>query len=149
MKKTATFLFAAFSLIASAHAVEFSMIGQNAEVLIHKNLKHVDLTKPVSAITLSELAKKYGANSDKVEADEASVTEVAGLRTEFHKYSDGSQRALGWCYKVNGVLVDDLMDQVFLKSQSDTIVWYYGSISADKNGVWEKVCRPVYSWEVY
>jgi hypothetical protein len=141
-------LVAALSAVSS-FAVEITVQGINGQKILRKNLRKADLSKSVGELTVEVLEKKYGKDSEEFEADVVSVTEIAGLRTKSERYSDGSVRAFGWCYTVNGSAPDAMADEVRLSAQSDRILWYYGSMTYSPTTGWENECRPVVSYGVY
>lgn len=57
--------------------------------------------------------------------------------------SDRLMRAYGWCYMVNGQAYDQMPDQVFLKSQSDELTWFF-AYATNENNLWKDYCQPAY-----
>ncbi len=58
--------------------------------------------------------------------------------------SETKMRAYGWCFTIDGVLPDTLVDQTYLQSADSTLVWYYAFSQYD-NGKWVSFCTPAYS----
>lgn len=58
--------------------------------------------------------------------------------------SDHSMRAYGWCYRHNGQVPDVLADQLYIKSDSDKILWFF-AYATYENGVWKDYCTPTHT----
>ncbi len=53
--------------------------------------------------------------------------------------ADGSMRAYGWCYLLNGSKLEKMPDQAFPENERDQIVWYLG-FATYQNGSWGDYC---------
>lgn len=58
--------------------------------------------------------------------------------------SDTKMRAYGWCFTIDGVLSETLVDQTYLQNTESTLVWYYAFAQYD-SGKWVSFCTPAYS----
>ena len=56
---------------------------------------------------------------------------------------DTRLRAYGWCYEVNGIQPDVMMDKYFFDSPEDSLRWFYGYSFYDR-GEWKEYCIPAY-----
>lgn len=57
--------------------------------------------------------------------------------------SDTEMKAYGWCFSLNGKVLETMSDQTFLVSQNDHIRWFY-AYAHYKDGYWIAQCHPVF-----
>lgn len=70
------------------------------------------------------------------------ITEIFGLGQDLEIISDTEMKAHGWCFNIDGVLVETMPDQTLIEDSATHIEWYY-AYAHYLNGEWVAQCvRP-------
>ncbi len=96
----------------------------------------------VFSLTKSELSKN---KIDSVLASNGVISILGYIPPEKSVEVIGptKMRAYGWCYSINGLIPDEMPDQILLSS-NDSIKWFL-SFSTFENNQWIDYCVPVTS----
>ena len=99
--------------------------------------------------TLSHLTLSlFDSHKIPYEGAETGINQILNTRVGLDAYEifgeeNHSMRVYGWCYSVNGVIPELLMNQVQIDPKNeDHIVWFYGYAEVYKND-WLSQCVPV------
>ncbi|MBO9665264.1 MAG: DUF4430 domain-containing protein [Bdellovibrio sp.] len=124
----------------SSHALTWKVVGPCSETPLYEGTVQADLKKTAGALTIEifEAAKVpyYG-----VEEGISSINDSPVGLDAMEVISDTEMRAYGWCYSINGQVPLAMPHKTFIKSQDDTLVWFYG-YSTNKNNQWLDMCMP-------
>lgn len=125
-----------------SHAVTWKVFGPCSETPVYQGSFKADLNKSVGDISI-DIFNQNKIPFVGVAAGFNSINNSPMGLDALEVVSDTEMRAYGWCYAVNGKIPTDMPDKAAVKSQQDTIVWFYG-YSTNKNNEWTDYCSPGY-----
>ena len=141
MKNLLKICFVLFALSLPAHAVTVEVLGQRGEQLLKQNL---DATLPTNAgevtIAIFDQYKVPYVGST------AGIAEIYNLKQEIRFVSDTEMKAYGWCFSIDGVVVDTMPDQTLVSTNDSVIQWYY-AYAHYKDGQWIGQCVKANDYE--
>ena len=140
MKKALLPLLFVFPL--SANAITWKVFGPCSDQPVFQGTYQADLSKSVGEVSkdifdqnkIPYIGTDAGFNSINNSPTGLDAMEVI---------SDTEMRAYGWCFAINGKTPTDMPDQIKLKTQQDTLNWFYGYSTNIKNE-WKDYCSPGY-----
>lgn len=128
------FIFLLF-FCSSVFAIDFRIVGKESAVLFEKNLE-ANLNESLGAITI-DIFERF---SIPYKGSDVGILSIGGIGKRTELISDWEMKVYGWCFSVNGEVVDRLADSVYLRGQSDTVIWFY-SYAHYLNGEWVGMCE--------
>ena len=121
-------------------SLSFRVLGVQGEVLLNQQ---VEITSEalgkltdhiVQAAVQGKFLKAY-------EGSEMGVKSINGLGSALEVLSDTEMNAYGWCYRVDGKVIDLLAGQCLLTGNESSIEWYYAYAHLNRND-WTAMCVP-------
>jgi hypothetical protein len=68
-----------------------------------------------------------------------SLVSIANIAPKVEAMVDGTIRAYGWCFSVDGIAPDSLPGETLLFGDEQKIEWFY-AFAEYRNGQWGKMC---------
>lgn len=140
MKKA--LIVASLFISVSVHAVTWKVFGPCSDQPVYQGTYQADLTKSVGEVSI----EIFNQNKIPYIGTDAGFNSINNSPTgldAMEVISDTEMRAYGWCYTVNGQVLTAMPDQMKLKTQQDTLNWFYGYSTNIKNQ-WKDYCSPGY-----
>lgn len=134
----ALLLASVFALSSPAWAgVSWEVVGPCGPGPVRSGKLEADLGKSVGALTVEAFTEARIP----FEGTEVGIASLLGVGNHTEIIDDDRARFYGWCYSVNGVTPELMANEIFLKSPSDRIVWFYAFTLYD-SGNWIGQCTP-------
>lgn len=141
MRKTVFALIAFVSL--KTHAVTWKVYGPCDENPAFQGEVAGDMTRSVGATSIEIFDNNKVPYIGAAEGFNSILHTPVGLES-LELVSKTEMRAYGWCYSVNGNVPTEMPHEVFFKSPSDVLIWFY-AYNTYRNGEWmDDYCSPAY-----
>ena len=127
---------------ASAHAQEisFRILGVREEILFERSV--VLEKETLGRVTNKILEQAVIARQlNEYKGTDSGVLGINGLGSALELLSDTQMNAYGWCYRIDGKVLDLLADQYMLTGQETRIEWFYAYAYFEKDQ-WKTMCIP-------
>ena len=125
-------LISLFSLSAQAITVEVS--GEKGEQLFKQNIGLI-LPSNVGEATIAI----FDQHSVPYVGSDSGIVEIYNLKQEIKVVSDTEMKAYGWCFSINGIVVETMPDETEVIMADSIIQWFY-AYAHYKDGQWIGQC---------
>jgi hypothetical protein len=120
----------------SSFALHFEIRGKKQIPSFTHDFKSI-LPRSLGDITIEILEK----NEIAYEGSSAGISSLMGLGNDMEILSDQEMKAYGWCFSLDGEVLETMSDETLVVTQESRIVWFY-AFAHYKNGQWIKQCSP-------
>lgn len=131
--KTFIYIFL-LSFCLSTPAVTIKVVGQKKHMLFYK-IPTTKIPSNVGDISV----KIFDIHKVPYEGGNYGFSRIFDLDQNIEIISDTEMKAYGWCFSLDGVVVDTMADQTPVTNQKSVIEWFY-SYAHYKDGDWIKQC---------
>lgn len=116
------------------YAITVEVLGEKGEQLFNQKIGLL-LPSHVGETTIA-IFDQY--NVPYVGSD-SGIVELYNLKQEIKVVSDTEMKAFGWCFSINGVVVETMPDETEVVSANSIIQWFY-AYAHYKDGQWIGQC---------
>ena len=121
-----------FSLFA--HAITVEVLSEKGEQLFQQNIGLM-LPSTVGEVTIAI----FDQHSVPYAGTESDIAEIYNLKQEIKVVSDTEMKAYGWCFSINGAVVETMPDETEVITADSMIQWFY-AYAHYKDGQWIGQC---------
>ncbi len=133
--KNTHFILLAFTLFSlSAQAITVEVVGEKGEQLFKQN---IGLMLP-STVGESTIAI-FDQHSVPYVGSDSGIVEIYNLKQDIKVVSDTEMKAYGWCFSINGAVVETMPDETEVLAADAIIQWFY-AYAHYKDGQWIGQC---------
>jgi hypothetical protein len=129
-------LLTTFIFCQSSFALHFEIRGKKQVVSFASDIKPL-LPRTLGDITIDVLDK----NAIAYEGSSEGLSSLMGLGNDMEVLSDQEMKAYGWCFSLDGQVLDTMSNETLVIDQQSSIVWFY-AFAHFKDGHWIKQCSP-------
>jgi hypothetical protein len=118
----------------NTYAITIEVFGKSGEVLFST---HLNYALPFNVGEISVIA--FDQKKIPYQGDSSGITGIFNLGSDIEIISDTELKAFGWCFSIDGDIVDTMPNQTDVLSEDSIIQWYY-AYAHYKNGDWIGQC---------
>ena len=128
-----------FSHVISANAASITVYAHGAKKLFVSSISPQDVGKSVGLATVNAFSQAANFGKLTFIGNPHSLQEINSIKPKVVSSSSIEQKAFGWCFAVNGNVINQAADTVMVSSKNE-IIWFYGYVE-QKHGVWKMGCH--------
>ena len=121
---------------SSSFALHFEIRGKKQVVSFAYDFKPL-LPRTLGDLTIDVLER----NKIAYEGSSEGLSSLMGLGNDMEVLSDQELKAYGWCFSLDGAVLETMSNETLVIDQQSSIVWFY-AFAHFKDGHWIKQCSP-------
>ena len=131
-------LLSSMAMAVSAQAASITVYAHGAKKLFAVSVDSQQIGKSVGVASIAVFAQAANFGKLTFVGNSHSVQEINSIKPKMVSVSSIEQKAYGWCFAVNGTVINQAADTVMISAKNE-IIWFYGYVE-QKHGVWKMGC---------